>query len=1364
MHFGFPGSSGRSWRPRSLAGAPRSRERKLRLDTLESRCLFSVTPIGESIFVGDPAPYLFGNDTARVAVAADGGFVVAWQQRETDSSNQDIRARRFDASGNPLAEFFVVNTYVAGNQTNPTLAMNDDGKFVIAWQSSGQDGSGEGIFSQLYDENGVAVGGEIAVNTTTAGNQEFPAAAMDSAGNVLIAWSGNQFRRFDTGGVALGGESYAGSSFGDKPAVAFDGAGNFIVASASYGSFAYRQYHTDGAPFKSTTSSYTYNYPGFGGFAEQTRIATNASGEFAIGASDSGILVQRFDRNGEPQGEVKRIPASDSQGTFVDFGLVLDTAGNYTVSAITLEGGDFMDGSLALYPFDSDGTAQPVLAIAAGKSPYDSAALAMNPSGQMVLVWVGIPSNVELYAQRLQVDSLRATGIHTSQYEDVHVGEPIPLPVTQLSVSFSLPVSTDGGTSGLHSVTNPANWQLWRGSTNVSDLIVGVTYQDGRATIEFSVPLQTGDYRLIASDAIQDLQGILLDGNNDGSPGGSAELPFTIGVIHPTTDRIDPHNGANRIAVAANGGGSFVAVWVRGGRLYGQTYTAAGLTVGPRKTLANVSGTGTDVLLQVGVDGAGNYHVLWRGTGNAYTSLFSFDASGSLLRPVMQLGAYAQQLAVAADGRIAILDSGTAQVYDAGGAVVGPPLTLGIDLVGIFGITFLPNGDLAAAGARSFIQNSVASYRIYVRRFDSASIPLGDAQVVSELTSFDPSAAMIAANPAGGFVIGWHQLTLIPSSNPARYRRDVNIRVYDPVGLPLTSTIQVNSEGNSSTTAANPKLPPLVAFDSAGHFVVSWQNVGVDDDDLGIAARGYFADGTPLGAQFRINSPQYSDQYAPSLAADAGGNLLFSWTTSQDNAHLQYYRVFELPKLDLNGAAPGVDFDSEVTTNGPAVSIAVPTLTIEDAGFPAAGARVQIKAPLAGDVLLVDTTGTAIVAQYADGVLVLSGSDSRTHYEQVLRTARFQTSATRPAIAAIDIEFVVDFGTVLSTTATTRLLNYVPGAASIVDRFLFYNASAFDDSNPAINTADGYARATDKAAYLPGSGLATFASVSSYSQGINGIMLYISTGHGQISLDDFMFRVGTNNSPDTWVNAPAASAIGTAHILVGVDRVTVTWPDGAIKNTWLEVTVAANARTGLAAPDVFYFGNKVGDSGTSPGAGTFNTTSTDAAQVFATIGSNKPITNPRDYNRDGQVTSTDADIVFASIGSLVRIDLPGPLQLLAAMPQGDAARIDSDRLVATPLVTSAEASTKPSVAEGIASALAIRAATAITPSLLGTAVVTLPRTEGSMARLDERAVGLALADEILIDDDHDELQQDTDDWLGARYLSRSARHLVPWRR
>ena len=43
------------------------------------------------------------------------------------------------------------------------------------------------------------------------------------------------------------------------------------------------------------------------------------------------------------------------------------------------------------------------------------------------------------------------------------------------------------------------------------------------------------------------------------------------------------------------------------------------------------------------------------------------------------------------------------------------------------------------------------------------------------------------------------------------------------------------------------------------------------------------------------------------------------------------------------------------------------------------------------------------------------------------------------------------------------------------------------------------------------------------------------------------------------------------------------WPDGAIVNTWLEVTLKADAATGLSVPDVFYFGNQIGETGNDPG-------------------------------------------------------------------------------------------------------------------------------------------------------------------------------------
>jgi hypothetical protein len=87
------------------------------------------------------------------------------------------------------------------------------------------------------------------------------------------------------------------------------------------------------------------------------------------------------------------------------------------------------------------------------------------------------------------------------------------------------------------------------------------------------------------------------------------------------------------------------------------------------------------------------------------------------------------------------------------------------------------------------------------------------------------------------------------------------------------------------------------------------------------------------------------------------------------------------------------------------------------------------------------------------------------------------------------------------------------------------------------------------------------------------------------------------------------------------------------------VRVLANANTGLAAADVFFWGSRVADTGTSPGAGTFDTASTDAAQTFAALGSGRPITDPRDFNRDGSIDTTDASLVFANLGSLARINI-----------------------------------------------------------------------------------------------------------------------------
>ena len=105
-----------------------------------------------------------------------------------------------------------------------------------------------------------------------------------------------------------------------------------------------------------------------------------------------------------------------------------------------------------------------------------------------------------------------------------------------------------------------------------------------------------------------------------------------------------------------------------------------------------------------------------------------------------------------------------------------------------------------------------------------------------------------------------------------------------------------------------------------------------------------------------------------------------------------------------------------------------------------------------------------------------------------------------------------------------------------------------------------------------------------------------------LSVADFEFRVGNSANPAAWpllgidpaqITVAVRPGAGTA----GSDRVTILFPDGAIQNTWLQVTVKATAATGLATPDVHYWGHMLGETGDVVGDTLVD--SYDAAGVLA---------------------------------------------------------------------------------------------------------------------------------------------------------------------
>ncbi len=182
-----------------------------------------------------------------IAMNGSGQFVVVWESKYQDGNEAGVYGQRFDAAGNTISTEFQVNTYTTGDQYNPSVAMDDSGAFVVAWDSNGQDGSAQGVYLQRFDAAGNKVGTEIRANTYTTGSQLGSAVAFDPAGGFVVAWTsmnqdngtmGVYGQRFSAAGATLGTEFRINTTSADiqrEPSVAFGQQGRLLVAWAGNG-------------------------------------------------------------------------------------------------------------------------------------------------------------------------------------------------------------------------------------------------------------------------------------------------------------------------------------------------------------------------------------------------------------------------------------------------------------------------------------------------------------------------------------------------------------------------------------------------------------------------------------------------------------------------------------------------------------------------------------------------------------------------------------------------------------------------------------------------------------------------------------------------------------------------------------------------------------------------------------------------------------------------------------------------------------------------------------------------------------------------------------------------------------------------
>ncbi len=180
-----------------------------------------------------------------IAMDDEGNFVVAWSG-QGDIDDSGVFIRRFDQFARPLGAQLRVNQYRDSNQDAPGVAMDDTGNFVVTWTSFGQDGDLDGVFARRYNSFGVAQGDEFQVNTFTPHRQDESAAAMDADGDFVVIWEsdsqdGNSLgvfgQLYDDTGTAVGDEFRVNSYTNDKQLAAdVDMApdGSFVATWASF--------------------------------------------------------------------------------------------------------------------------------------------------------------------------------------------------------------------------------------------------------------------------------------------------------------------------------------------------------------------------------------------------------------------------------------------------------------------------------------------------------------------------------------------------------------------------------------------------------------------------------------------------------------------------------------------------------------------------------------------------------------------------------------------------------------------------------------------------------------------------------------------------------------------------------------------------------------------------------------------------------------------------------------------------------------------------------------------------------------------------------------------------------------------------
>jgi hypothetical protein len=686
-------------------------------DIYAQRYNYEGTSIGSNFRVSD-GEVLAPRVAPSIAMDDSGNFVIAW----TDYRNgiADIYAQRFDTSGTPLDSSFKVNDD-AGTfyQSNPAVAMDGYGRFVITWMDfRGDDWD---IYAQRYDYDGNPQGSNFKVNDDVGTfTHYYPAVAMDDNANFVITWmddrNGNNdiyAQRYNPQGSPSGSNFMVNDDVGTYqqyyPVVAKDGSGNFVIAWADYRSGAdiYAQrYSSNGTP---AGSNFKVNDDAGSSAQYYPAVIKDNSNNFVITWMDyrggnCDIYAQRYNASGNPLGANFKV--NDDAGTLDQRypAIGVDGTGNFVIAWQ-----DFRDVISDIYAQRYQSTGVP-LGLNFEVNDDDQTAnqvtpaIAIDSSGKFVIIWEDHRYDLgDIYLQRYSAS-----------------GTPL---------GSNLMVNDDGGT-----ITQMQPTVAMNGSGNSV-----ITWQD----------LRNNNYDIYAQryDHLGNPQGTNLKVNDD-----AGTFP------------------QNSPATAIANSGNFVITWqdYRNGDydVYAQMYQSDGSSLGSNFKVNDDVGNTQQYSPAIAMDNSGNFVITWQDLRNGNYDILAqrYDLSGIPLDSNFKVNddldtlyQYAPVIAMGSSGNFVIVwydyRNGNhdiyAQRYDSSGTPLGSNFKVNDDTE--TALQVLPA--IAMDGSGKFViawrdDRNTSGYDVYAQRYDSSGNPIDSNYLVPNplYTSFVQTNPAVAAS------------------------------------------------------------------------------------------------------------------------------------------------------------------------------------------------------------------------------------------------------------------------------------------------------------------------------------------------------------------------------------------------------------------------------------------------------------------------------------------------------------------------------------------------------------------------------------------------------------------------------------------